>query len=355
MTENTIKIFGLTFEIDRVAFTIPGLGVTVYWYGIILATAIMLALVYALVNCKRYDIKPDPLIDITLISTIGAIIGARLYFVIFYDLSYYLANPAKIFAIWDGGLAIYGGVIGAFLTGFLMSKWKKVNTAKLFDLASLGFLIGQAVGRWGNFVNQEAFGSNTRLPWAMTGGRILVELKRRNAEAGERIYSTTMGVHPTFLYESLWCILGFVLLHWYSKKRKKFDGQIFLMYIGWYGLGRFFIEGLRVDSLMLNIPYLPGIRVSQILAAVSVIVSAALLAVLLRRANAGALAAETGEAVDGAAQDILVEEPAAEVDGNTVEAEKVEEAEDAGEVEDSAEGAESTEQAEKENDNGEDN
>lgn len=339
MTENTIKIFGLTFEIDPVAFSIPGLNITVYWYGIILTAGILLALTYALVNCKRFDIKPDPLIDVTLISTIGAIIGARLYFVIFHDFNYYMANPQKIFALWEGGLAIYGGLIGAFVTGFFMAKWKKMKPAKLFDLASIGFLIGQAVGRWGNFVNQEAFGGNTRLPWAMMGGRIKAELLRRNAEAGERIFSTNIGVHPTFLYESLWCIIGFVLLHYISKKRKKFDGQIFLMYIGWYGLGRFFIEGLRLDSLMLEMPYLPAIRISQLVAAICVVVSVTLLVYFMRKVNGqGALAVETGEAMTDAVEDENLEA----VTGLDENAES-----------DTSDGDE--EEMEKETDNGEDN
>lgn len=304
MAENTIQLFGLTLNVDPVAFSIPGLNITVYWYGIILTAGILLAITYALVNCKRFDIKPDPLIDVTLISTIGAIVGARLYFVIFHDFKYYLENPQKIFALWEGGLAIYGGLIGAFVTGFFMAKWKKIKPAKLFDLASLGFLIGQAVGRWGNFVNQEAFGGNTRLPWAMRGGKIQSKLYELNLQGGKR-YIVHMGVHPTFLYESLWCIIGLVLLHFISKKRKKFDGQIFLMYIGWYGLGRFFIEGLRLDSLMLEIPYLPAIRISQLVAAICVILSVALLAYFMRRLNGeGALAVETGEAL----RDIVAED-----------------------------------------------
>lgn len=357
MAENTIKIFGLTFDLDPVAFSIPGLNITVYWYGIILTVGILLALTYALVNCKRFDIKTDPLIDVTLISTIGAIVGARLYFVLFYDFKYYFANPQKIFALWEGGLAIYGGLIGAFVTGYFMAKWKKIKPAKLFDLASIGFLIGQAVGRWGNFVNQEAFGSNTRLPWAMWGGRIRDELLRRNTEAGERIYSTNVGVHPTFLYESLWCIIGFILLHYISKKRKKFDGQIFLMYIGWYGLGRFFIEGLRVDSLMLDIPFLFSIRVSQVVAAVCVILSVTLLVYFMRKAKEeGALTVETGEAfTEVEAEDEIRQESVVSENSDTSDKEDTEEAAD------SDEGAEGDttngdeEETEKETDNGEDN
>ena len=182
------------------------------------------------------------------------------------------SDPGKIFAIWDGGLAIYGGVIFAFGTALWMCPLRKVNTLAMFDIASLGFLIGQSVGRWGNFFNQEAFGTNTDLPWGMTA-----PLFRRGGRGMG--YNAALPVHPTFLYESLWCLLGFILLHIVSKKLYKFKGEIFSLYIIWYGAGRFWIESLRTDSLIIGVS---GIRVSQVVAVLSV--AAGILLLFLFRA-----------------------------------------------------------------------
>jgi phosphatidylglycerol:prolipoprotein diacylglycerol transferase len=176
-----------------------------------------------------------------------AIVCARLYYVIFTPDEYFGAGKwINIVKIWNGGLAIYGGLIGAVIAVVLVCRHKKIPCGAMLDIGGLGMMIGQAIGRWGNFVNREAFGSVTSVPWKM----------------GLTSASGTVYVHPTFLYESLWNVAGFVLLHFLSKKRK-FDGQVFLMYIGWYGLGRYFIEGLRSDSLYL---LSTDIRVSQLLA-----------------------------------------------------------------------------------------
>lgn len=227
-------------------FTLFDMEFTIKWYGVIIAVGFLLAMIYGLKRAKAFGIDQDRLIDVALVCTIVAFVGARLYYVVFSpDRAEYFADPISILYIWKGGLGIYGGLIFAFLSGLLMCRLRKVKTIAMFDLASLGFLIGQAVGRWGNFFNQEAFGGNTTLPWGMTGSIIQTGVNGSG-------YDTALPVHPTFLYESLWCALGFVLLHILSKKAYKFHGQIFSLYVIWYGTGRFFIELLRTDSLMLG-------------------------------------------------------------------------------------------------------
>ena len=201
-------------------------------------------------------------LDAIIAGLLGGIIGARLYYVIFYPGDKYITNPMEIFNIKEGGLGIYGGIIGGMLCGGIVAKIRKMNLFAVLDVASLGYLIGQGVGRWGNFVNQEAFGCATDLPWGMYSDRTAAEV--------------VGNVHPCFLYESILCLLGFVLLHLFTRHLRRYDGQTFLLYIIWYGVTRFFIEGLRTDSLLL-----PGIdlRVSQVLAAASALVAAVLLIV----------------------------------------------------------------------------
>ena len=254
---NTISFpyFHLNFDINPVAFSIGSYNIK--WYGIIIAVGLLLALIYGMKRAKDFNIKIDDLCDAVIFSIIFGIIGARLYFVLFYVDAYgtnpYFSNPLSMLDIRNGGLGIYGGIIAAFLTAFIICKIKKISVGAMFDIAALGFLIGQAVGRWGNFINQEAYGSATSLPWGMV------------------VSSSPDPVHPCFLYESLWCILGFVILHIYSKHRK-FNGEIFLMYIAWYAFGRFFIEGLRSDSLMLG-----NLKISQVVACILFIASISLL------------------------------------------------------------------------------
>lgn len=261
---------GLEFTLDKVAFSIGGLHI--YWYGIIITAGILVAAAYGLSQTKKYGLDPNRVIDTVMGGLIGAYVGARLYFVLF-SLSEY-DSFIDIINVRDGGLAIYGGIIGAVIVGGIISKIRKLKFPPMLDIAGLGFLIGQSIGRWGNFVNREAFGKNTNLPWGMTSKDIQFYLKQNKdaiATNNDIIVDPLEAVHPTFLYESIWCAIGFIVLHFYAKKRK-FDGEVFLIYIAWYGAGRFVIEGLRTDSLMLG-----KLRVSQLLAAISVIVSIALI------------------------------------------------------------------------------
>lgn len=244
---------GWNFDISPTAFTVFGLEIK--WYGILIAIGMLLAIMYCFKRIKEFGLDSDRVIDAVVIGLIGAMIGARAYYIIFDpDVTF-----ADFFKFRNGGLAIYGGLIGALLVGGIAAKIRKVRILPLFDLAAAGFVIGQAVGRWGNFVNKEAFGSQTSLPWGMSSASIQYMLAPGS--------DTLVMAHPCFLYESLWCILGFILIHFYIKHRK-FDGEIFLMYSAWYGFGRFFIEGLRTDSL-----YLGLIRVSQLLAIVCVVIA----------------------------------------------------------------------------------
>lgn len=267
--EPYIKIFGITFHIDRVAFTIPiGDGYNIYWYAIIIAAGLLLAMAYAFRRAPQFGIDKDRMLDVVLVSFIAALVGARAYYLIFDGKP--ITSVGDIFAVRNGGLAIYGGIIGAFLAGFIMCRVRKVNVLAMFDLAALGFLIGQGIGRWGNFINQEAYGTHTDSIFGMTGSII-----------GDD------PVHPCFLYESFFCLLGFLLLHLVSKKRK-FDGQIITLYMIWYGVVRFFIEGLRTDSLKIGI-----LRISQIVSFVAVVAGVIFYFVLLARAKR--LKAETGD------------------------------------------------------------
>lgn len=267
---------GLTFNISDtiVDFQLFGLQFSLKWYGLLIAVGFLLAVIYALRRSEHFGINPDAMIDVVLVSALFAFLGARLYYVLFSDeRASYFEKPLSILYIWQGGLAIYGGVIFAFITALWMCRVRKVNTLAMFDMGALGFLIGQCIGRWGNFFNQEAFGGNTNLPWGMTGSIIQQGIKGSG-------YDTDLPVHPTFLYESLWCLLGFILLHIVSKKAYKFKGQLFTMYIMWYGLGRFMIEGLRTDSL-----YFGTMRISQIIAVLSVLGGLALFFLLRARHN----------------------------------------------------------------------
>lgn len=251
---------GISVEINPVALQFGDFKI--YWYGILIGIGFLLAILYGFSSCKKMNINKDHLFDAIIAGLIGGIIGARLYYVIFYPGDKYLQNPMEVFNIKEGGLGIYGGIIGGLLCGALVAKWRKMRVFAVLDVASLGYLIGQCIGRWGNFVNQEAFGCATDLPWGMYSDRTAEEV--------------VGNVHPCFLYESLLCLLGFILLHFFTRHLRRYDGQTFLLYIVWYGVTRFFIEGLRTDSLLL-----PGIdlRVSQVLAAVSALVAIVLLIV----------------------------------------------------------------------------
>lgn len=263
MAENTIQIFGITVTINPVAFTIPGIEWKVYWYGIIIALGFILAVLYCFNKAKSFNINADRLLDCVLVTAPVAVICARLYYVIFNGTPF-----SEFFNIHEGGLAILGAVIGTAITGTVMCKARGVDILSALDLTALGFLIGQGVGRWGNFVNQEAYGTWTNSSWfGMTGDRI-------EAEMGEGLL-----VHPCFLYESIWCLLGFVILHFLSKQRK-FNGQIAVSYMIWYGFGRFIIESFRTDSL-----YIGTLRVSQIVCVLMVVTGAVLLGIGLKKAS----------------------------------------------------------------------
>ncbi len=259
---------GIDINVDSTAFKLFGVGFT--WYGVIIALGMMLAMIYGFSRMRKFGLDPDRAIDGVIGGVIGGIIGARVYFIIFHWTEY-AGDWRAIFNIRNGGLAIYGGIIGALLVGSAVCKLRKVRLLPMFDIVSLGFLIGQGVGRWGNFTNHEAFGCNTDGLFGMSSGKIQTYISQHFSD-GSVVATET--VHPCFLYESAWCLLGFVLLHIVSKKWRKFDGQIFLMYLLWYGIGRFFIEGLRTDSL-----YLGTVRVSQALALITAVAALVLLIV----------------------------------------------------------------------------
>lgn len=265
---------GIHLKINPVAFSIGSFNV--YWYGIIIGFGFILALIFALTNLKKFGIKRDDFIDCVLVGLICGILGARLYYVIF-RWDYYSQHLNEILAVHNGGLAIYGGVIGSVLGGCIIAKIKKMNIPAVLDVAGMGFLIGQGIGRWGNFVNQEAFGIETDLPWRMVSEN-----------------TNNIGVHPCFLYESLWCLLGFFILFFWGIKYRKYDGQLALMYIVWYGFERMLVEGLRTDSL-----YTPffGLRVSQIIAGVTFIVGAVILVVNAIKKKGFASDKETSEKI----------------------------------------------------------
>lgn len=271
-----------TFNFSRY-FTV--FGFKIYWYGVIIALGFLLAAIYIIKRSKYFGITEDNVLEALICAIPIAVIFARLFFVVFSTDSdgynKYYENPIEILYIRDGGLAVYGGVIGGVLAAYIYSRVKKLKFGLLVDAGGLGLLIGQAIGRWGNFTNREAYGYETDVPWKMG-----LTLK------GETIY-----VHPTFLYESLWNALGFLLLHIYSVKReRKYSGQLFVMYLGWYGFGRFFIEGMRTDSL-----YFLGtsIRTSQMLALLCVVGSVVIHIILLKKSSRKNEAAAQGDIREG--------------------------------------------------------
>ena len=260
-TEISFPSLGLTLNPPR-ALEIGSFSI--YFYGVIIAFGMVLAVIYASRRSKEFGIKEDDLLDAVLWVTPFAIICARAYYCIFTWESY-AANPLSVFNIREGGLAIYGGVLGAAVGVAVFCRVKKVRLTTLLDLAALGFLIGQSIGRWGNFFNREAFGAETTS---------FLRMGLMNGYTGQVTY-----YHPTFLYESVWNAAGFLLLHKLSKKRQ-YDGQIALSYAAWYGLGRAVIEGLRTDSL-----YLGPFRVSQLLAAVSCVAALSVLVYQMRKTH----------------------------------------------------------------------
>ena len=261
----TFPGLGLSFEINRVAFSIGGLNI--YWYGVLIAVGLVLAMAFAMRHCVEFGIDGDAMVDVLVVGVVMGILSARAYYVAMAPFKY--ESIREILSLRDGGLAIYGGIIGAIVFGGLACKWRKVPVLPMFDVTAMGFLIGQCIGRWGNFFNQEAFGCNTTLPWGMYSAATEAYLRGSTVTVPNGVtIDPTMPVHPTFLYESIWCLVGFIALRLYMKKRR-FNGDIALLYAIWYGLGRFWIEGLRTDSLLL-VPSM-GLRASQLVAAVAVV------------------------------------------------------------------------------------
>lgn len=269
---NTVAFpgLGMAFNVKEIAFRV--FGWPIHWYGVIVALGFLIAVIFCTRRAPRYGIEEDDIMDLLLYAVPLCIVGARLYYVIFY-LDLYRdpdgsLNFARMLRIWDGGGAIYGSILMAILVLFLFCRHRRISFWAFADLGSLGVLIGQIMGRWGNFVNVEAYGAPTGLPWRMG------------------IYDTVDGVyqymevHPTFLYESLWNLAGFLLLVLVVERIRKFDGEIFLGYMAWYGLGRSWIEGLRTDSLYF---FSTGLRVSQVLAIVLFLAAGAALICQLRR------------------------------------------------------------------------
>ena len=370
---------GLEFEMNRVAFSL--FGRNIYWYGIIIAAGFLLAVIYGLWRAPRFSMDPDVITDAIFVVVPSAIVGARLYYVIFNPSVCFDANGSfsllRMIAFWDGGLAIYGGVIATVVSGLTFAKIRKANFWSGMDITVYGLLIGQMVGRWGNFVNVEAYGSVTSLPWRMCSVSIANELWRdgllESAEAYQSVLDGTLGVHPTFLYESLWNLLGLILLILLAKKGRKFNGQMFLSYVVWYGLGRAMIEGLRTDSLYF---FGTGIRSSQMLGVLSAAAAIALYVYRLKTAGpadppfvkgqsgvaaAGvseAVTAESAEAAPEEQSETVTEEPDEAVTAKSAEAAPEEQSETVTEEPDKAaavvEAAPVEETKEEDNDGGND-
>lgn len=270
--ENPINVSSIFCEINLPFLDSP---LTIRWYGVIIAFGLVLAVLFG--GRKAYVWKMDinKMLDVLIYGCVGGIIGARLYYV-FSEWDKYSATPEKIFAIWEGGLAIYGGLIGGILAGLIVCKVEKLNVLNLLDLCGMSFLIGQGIGRWGNFANQEAFGTNTDLPWGMFSVKTEAYLNHLVASGSDIVVDPSLPVHPTFLYESLWCIFSFIILYIVCQKFRKFSGQLFLGYGFLYGLERAIVEGLRTDSLYIGDT---NIRISQLLSLILVVVCGTLLIV----------------------------------------------------------------------------
>ena len=261
---------------NLVEFTIPGwdIDITIKFYGVIIAFGFLLAVLFGGRMAYKWKMSIDKMLDVLIWGTLGGIVGARLYYVLF-QWDYYKNDLLSVFKIWEGGLAIYGGIIGGLLAAYFVCKKVDLPFLKLLDLAGMSLLIGQGIGRWGNFTNQEAFGINTDLPWGMTSPKIdeYISANYSTLLSNGITMETGTPVHPTFLYESIWCLLGFVILYIVCKKFRKFDGQLILGYGIIYGLERAVVEGLRTDSLYIGES---NIRVSQIISLVLVLACAAL-------------------------------------------------------------------------------
>ena len=275
------------FHIDEIAFTLFGRPVA--WYGILITCGMILAVLYALHICKFEGISSDDIIDFAFVVIVCGVLGARLYYVIFKWDSYVVTDAQNflmniwetlknVVAVWEGGLAIYGGIIAGILTALVYAGKRKLKFIKLLDILAPCVWIGQVIGRWGNFINMEAYGAETTLPWRM--GLLYSYLDNG-------VWDVEKYVHPTFLYESLWNLTALVLVLIFYKK-KKFDGQICSIYFMWYGFGRMLIEGLRTDSLMLG-----NLRISQGVGFVSLILGIVLTIVFVKKHQSSKAAEDT--------------------------------------------------------------
>lgn len=278
---------GLDFSISRVALIVGPF--TIYWYGLIVVTGIALGVFYGVWRAGKFGINRDRMSDIVIYSVLAGMVGARIYYVAF-SWDYYKDHLDEIIKIWNGGIAFYGGVIGALLCAYILCRMWKIPMLRGTDAALGGLLLGQSIGRWGNFVNIEAFGGYFEGAWRMVSPAIdeyfhAFPEKLSGFTAEQVLSMTDIPVHPTFFYESAWTMLGFLFIAWYSSRRR-FNGELTLMYFFINGLGRFFIEGLRTDSLMLG-----GVRISQILAAAMVIASAALWVAGMKKVKTGTVPA----------------------------------------------------------------
>lgn len=278
-----------TFDVSSVfcEFMVGDSLIQIKWYGVIIALGFTLAALFGGRIAYTWRMNLSKMIDVLIYGSFGGIIGARAYYVIF-QWDYYKLNPGEIFEIWNGGLAIYGGIIGGIIAGFITCKLEKLNFRNLLDLVGMSLLIGQGIGRWGNYANQEAFGTFTNGNYGMMSDKVKMYIAANPEKYGLEgisdvasfIDEKNLYVHPTFFYEFVWCMIGFALLYLILKKFRKFSGQLFLCYGIWYGLGRTFIEGLRTDSLYIGST---DIRVSQALSVCIVAVCALLLVVKLIR------------------------------------------------------------------------
>lgn len=285
---NTVSFpgLGLEFTLNRVALQL--FGKDIYWYGVIIACGFLLAAFYCCRRAAHFGVDGEKLMDMLFFAVPLSILGARAYYVIFYPSQFMNANGTldwgRVIAIWDGGLAIYGGVIAAVITVAVYCKVRHQSFWNYADVGCYGLLIGQALGRWGNFVNVEAYGGLTTLPWRMCSSSIANDLVSKGLFESQAMYQNfldgTVGVHPTFLYESLWNVLGFVLLVLLARKGRKFDGQIFLSYVVWYGVGRSIIEGMRTDSLYF---FGTGLRSSQMVGIISAVIAVVILLIQWKR------------------------------------------------------------------------
>ncbi|MBE6585135.1 MAG: prolipoprotein diacylglyceryl transferase [Ruminococcaceae bacterium] len=276
MNMTTVSFPGLgieNFSFSRVAFEL--FGKPIYWYGVIIMLGVVAAVVHAYLRSKREGVKTDDLLDLTIFIVFFGVLGARLYYVLTTLNTGRYENFVDVIAIWDGGLAIYGGIIAGAATIVVVSLIKKINVFRVLDMVGPGVMLAQAIGRWGNFANGEAFG------YPVPDSNPLYFL--RMGVISDFTGSEMQYYHPTFLYESLWNIIGFVIISLLYKK-KKFNGQNALMYLCWYGFGRMFIEALRTDSLLVG-----SFRISQVVGATCFVVAGALIVACLILKNKGKL------------------------------------------------------------------